>query len=90
MDLTSFYVMISRVTTSAGLRVLSKDKFGDTKIKQLRWPKELYSWERSFDSAGRFSVDLCKKAASEKAILDARSKTKANPSEPRSPRVRVR
>ena len=37
MDLVSFYVMISRVTTSAGLRVLSKDKLGDKKIKHLRW-----------------------------------------------------
>ena len=60
MDLVSFYVMISRVTTSAGLRVLNKDKLGVAKLKELRWPAELYSCERSFDGAGRFSAERCK------------------------------
>ena len=78
MDLVSFYVMISRVTTSAGLRVLKKDKLGVAKLKELRWPAELYSWERSFDGAGRVSAERCKAAAGAKAVMDARRKRRGS------------
>ena len=45
MALSGFYVLISRVRTLDGLRVLWKDDNALLRLTNLQWAQELYAWE---------------------------------------------
>ena len=49
MTMTAFYVLVSRVTSFAGLRLLQNDAAGRAKLKTLRHDNELYAWEHGWE-----------------------------------------
>ena len=65
MTLNAFYVLISRVRTSASLRLLQIDKTVDSKgltaltnISLLKHDELLVAWERGYDAKGQWSDAL--------------------------------
>ena len=58
MDMSSFYVMISRVRTSGGLRLLRRDESALDKVLDLEWPLELQAWEKGYDEHGKWNRRL--------------------------------
>ena len=62
MTLAGFYVLISRVRTLDGLRLLWKDSLALLRMTNLQWAEELYAWENGYDSRGRWSDELAVEA----------------------------
>ena len=54
MDLTGFYVLISRVRTVDGLRLLYRDDAGIAQLKTLQWKPQLGAWVQGYDDSGRW------------------------------------
>ena len=52
MDIVAFYVMISRVTSSNGLRLLRHDVNALRNLRQLVWCVELHAWENGYNDQG--------------------------------------
>ena len=69
IDLSSVYVLASRVRTRNGLRVLQVDPDGWAHLKALRHAPELEVWEASYDGGedGFFSVAQATEAAASMA-----------------------
>ena len=59
MELTGFYVLISRVRTMEGLRVLYRDEQGLAHLRTLQWKlrqkPQLGAWVQGHDDQGRWS-----------------------------------
>ena len=82
MKLAGFYVLISRVRTIEGPRVLYRDEQGLAHQRTLQWKPQLRAWVQGFDDQGRWSD---KRAAAAKktvcaaqAILRDRRKAEVN------------
>ena len=54
MDIVAFYVMISRVTSSNGLRLLRHDVNALRNIKGLVWSVELHAWNNGYNIRGEW------------------------------------
>ena len=54
LRMDGFYVLVSRVTSSNGLRLLQYSKKGLDRLKKLYWPGELGAWEQGYED-GRWS-----------------------------------
>ena len=54
MDLTAFYVLISRVRRSKALRVLKIDHSAKSKIMKLKHNVILHAWENGYDENGNW------------------------------------
>ena len=85
MELAGFYVLISRVRTMVGLRVLSRDEQGLAHLRTLQWKPQLGAWVLRHDDQGRWS-DKRAAAAYEtvcvaQAILRDRCKAEVNAQE---------
>ena len=55
MKLAGFYVLISRVRTMKGLRVLYRDKQDFAHLITLQWKPQLVAWVQGHDDQGRWS-----------------------------------
>ena len=64
IDISSLYVLVSRVTTRNGLRVLQKVVNWDH-LRKLRLDPKLEVWEKSYDEYGYFQAPLASAAAQE-------------------------
>lgn len=58
MDLVAFYVMVSRVTTSNGLRLLQRDEDALAKVLRLQWTPALCAWDDGYDANGMWDPAL--------------------------------
>jgi hypothetical protein len=58
MTLQSFYVLVSRTTTMAGLRLLQYDNVGLDSLRKQMPDKYLYAWERGYDDNGKWNDNL--------------------------------
>ncbi len=58
MTLQAFYVLVSRTTSMAGLRLLQYDKIGLNNVRKQMPDKYLYAWERGYNDTGVWSDDL--------------------------------
>jgi hypothetical protein len=58
MTLQSFYVLVSRTTTMAGLRLLQYDEVGLDSVRKQMPDKYLYAWERGYDDDGKWNDTL--------------------------------
>ena len=75
MQLDGFYVLISRVRTFGGLRLLQHDDEGLASVAKLQHDEYLYAWVRGYDQHGRWSE--ARAAAALDAIRKARAAAKA-------------
>ena len=57
-----FYVLVSRVRTRDGLRLLKPCAAGRKQILKLQFPRELSVWNASYDNDGRWSDTLAAEA----------------------------
>ena len=64
IDLSSVYVLASRVCTRDGLRVLRDDPAGWEHLKTMRHAPELEVWESSYDENGFFCESMANSAIS--------------------------
>ena len=64
IDLSSVYVLASRVRTRDGLRVLRDDPAGWEHLKAMRHAPELEVWESSYDENGFFCESMANSAIS--------------------------
>ena len=55
MELAGFYVLISRVRTMEGLRVLYRDEQGLAHLRTLQWKPQLGAWVQGYDYQDRWS-----------------------------------
>ena len=55
MTLQSFYVLVSRTTTMAGLRLLQYDEVGLDSVRKQMPDRYLYAWERGYDDDGKWN-----------------------------------
>ena len=67
MDLHGFYVLVSRVTTFGGLRLLQNDREGREDLRRLQWSEHLHAWKNGYDG-GKWCA--AKVAAALKEIRD--------------------
>jgi hypothetical protein len=74
MSLQAFYVLISRTTSMAGLRLLQYDRAGIDSVRTQMPDLYLYAWERGYDGAGMWKNDLAVTAL--RNIRDSRFKDK--------------
>ncbi len=58
MTLQSFYVLVSRTTLMAGLRLLQFDRIGIESVRQQMPDIYLYAWERGYNENGVWCDDL--------------------------------
>jgi hypothetical protein len=58
MTLQSFYVLVSRCTSKAGLRLLQYDRVGIDNVRHLMPDIYLYAWERGYNDNGVWCDDL--------------------------------
>ena len=58
MTLQSFYVLVSRTTTMAGLRLLQNDNVGLESLRKQMPDRYLYAWERGYDDNGTWNENL--------------------------------
>ena len=63
LDISSVYVLASRVTTRAGLRTLTACPEAFRHLQKLRFQSELVIWDESYDEQGDFKVNLAEQAA---------------------------
>jgi hypothetical protein len=56
MDIVAFYVMISRVKSSNGLRLLRHDVNALRNIKGLVWSVELHAWNNGYNIRGEWDA----------------------------------
>ena len=68
-----FYVLVSRVTSFAGLRLLEADKSELDKLSRLTWGSHLEIWEAGFN-AGVWSGERVAQAA---PVIEARRAAEA-------------
>ena len=74
MSLQSFYVLISRTTSMAGLRLLQYDRAGIENVRTQMPDLYLYAWERGYNDAGIWKNKLAVTAL--RNIRDSRQKDK--------------
>lgn len=75
MTLQSFYVLVSRTTSMAGLRLLQYDRVGIDNVRQQMPDIYLYAWERGYNENGVWCDDLAVTAL--RNIRDSRNKDKS-------------
>ena len=74
-ELSTVYVLATRVTTRAGLRALESDESGFKHLQRLTFPNELVVWDGSYTDTGYFNEDMAHQAAKDLgATLAAREK----------------
>ena len=82
MELAGFYVLISRVRTMEGLRVLYRDEQGLAHLRTLQWKPQLGAWVQGYDDQGRWSdkraAAAYKAVCAAQAILRDRRKAEVN------------
>ena len=82
MELAGFYVLISRVRTMEGLRVLYRDEQGLAHLRTLQWKPQLGAWVLRHDDQGRWSDKRAAAAyravCAAQAILRDRRKAEVN------------
>jgi len=75
-------VLISRVRTMEGLRVLYRDEQGLAHLRTLQWKPQLGAWVNGYDDQGRWSdkraASAYKTVCAAKAILRDRCKAEVN------------
>ena len=85
MELSGFFVLISRVRTMKGLRVLYRDEQGLAHLRTLQWKPQLGAWVQGHDNQGRWSdkraAAAYKIACAVQAILRDRRKAEVNGAE---------
>ena len=62
MSLQAFYVLISRVTSMSGLRLLQYDKLGLQSVGKQMPDMYLYAWERGYNPDGIWNGELAANA----------------------------
>ena len=81
MELAGFYVLISRVRTMEGLRVLYRDEQGLAHLRTLQWKPQLGAWVQGYDDQGRWSdkraAAAYKTVCAAQAILRDRKRAEA-------------
>ena len=65
MNLAAIYVLVSRVRSLDGLRLLQHDRAGLRQLTTLKTSQWLYGWTRGYDTAGRWQRHLAAKAVLE-------------------------
>ena len=70
VEMRSLYVLLSRVRSSDGLRVLHLPE-GGLQLQTLRHTQALHTWEHGYDERGCWSPRLGREAASEWAEMSA-------------------
>ena len=82
MKLAGFYVLISRVRTMEGLRVLYRDEQGLEHLRTLQWKPQLGAWVQEHDDQDRWSDKRAAAAhmavCAAQAILRNRRKAEVN------------
>lgn len=82
MELAGIYVLISRVRTMEGLRVLYRDEQGLAHLRTLQWKPQLGAWVQGYDDQGRWSdkraAAAYKTVCAAQAILRDRRKAEVN------------
>jgi hypothetical protein len=58
MTLQAFYVLVSRTTSMAGLRLLQYDEVGLDSVRKQMPDKYLFAWEHGYDDKGLWSDEL--------------------------------
>ena len=74
MDLTGFYVLIPRVRTMDGLRLLYRDDAGIAQLKTLQWKPQLGAWVQGYNDSGRW--DDAQAAEAFKTVYAAQAASK--------------
>ena len=77
MKIDGFYVLISRVRTFGGLRLLQCDDEGLANVAKLQHDEYLYAWVRGYDRRGHWSETRAANALNEICKLRAAAKAKA-------------
>ncbi len=62
MNLTSFYVFISRVRTFDGLRLLQHVPSALSELTEMQHNELLIAWDRGYDSRGMWNPNLASNA----------------------------